>query len=174
MEYLHCGKEKTLPQYLIVTNPHKFLFYRVRCFCVTHLCVFHCSVRRGYQVYKQVCSACHSMEYLAFRNLVGVSHTEAEAKAIAEEVRFSLRGKKTKQMLCNITLQLEKKVVFESLLTSDCMLRLRWRSWTVLTRAERCSHDQESFLTTSLNPTPTLRPPAPPTTGPCLPTSATL
>lgn len=45
------------------------------------------SVRRGYQVYKQVCSACHSMEYLAFRNLVGVSHTESEMKAIAEEVR---------------------------------------------------------------------------------------
>lgn len=45
------------------------------------------SIRRGYEVYKQVCSACHSMEYLAFRNLVGVSHTEAEVKAIAEEVR---------------------------------------------------------------------------------------
>ncbi|XP_008282242.1 cytochrome c1, heme protein, mitochondrial [Stegastes partitus] len=45
----------------------------------------HASVRRGYQVYKQVCSACHSMQYLAFRNLVGVSHTEDEAKAIAEE-----------------------------------------------------------------------------------------
>ncbi|XP_060632017.2 cytochrome c1, heme protein, mitochondrial [Anolis sagrei] len=46
----------------------------------------HSSVRRGYQVYRQVCSACHSMEYLAFRNLVGVSHTESEAKALAEEV----------------------------------------------------------------------------------------
>lgn len=46
------------------------------------------SIRRGYQVYKQVCSACHSMEYLAFRNLVGVSHTEAEVKTLAEEVRF--------------------------------------------------------------------------------------
>ncbi|XP_048338529.1 cytochrome c1, heme protein, mitochondrial [Sphaerodactylus townsendi] len=45
----------------------------------------HSSVRRGYEVYKQVCSACHSMEYLAFRNLVEVSHTEAEAKALAEE-----------------------------------------------------------------------------------------
>ncbi|XP_037634869.1 cytochrome c1, heme protein, mitochondrial [Sebastes umbrosus] len=46
----------------------------------------HASIRRGYQVYKQVCSACHSMEYLAFRNLVGVSHTENEVKTIAEEV----------------------------------------------------------------------------------------
>lgn len=48
----------------------------------------YCSIRRGYQVYKQVCSACHSMEYLAFRNLVGVSHTEAEVKVLAEEVRL--------------------------------------------------------------------------------------
>jgi ubiquinol-cytochrome c reductase cytochrome c1 subunit len=48
----------------------------------------HASIRRGYQVYKQVCSACHSMQYLAFRNLVGVSHTEEEAKALAEEDQF--------------------------------------------------------------------------------------
>jgi len=45
----------------------------------------HSSIRRGYQVYKQVCAACHSLRYLAYRNLVGVSHTEAEAKAEAEE-----------------------------------------------------------------------------------------
>lgn len=44
------------------------------------------SVRRGYQVYKQVCSACHSMEYLSFRNLVGATHTEEEAKTLAAEV----------------------------------------------------------------------------------------
>lgn len=47
----------------------------------------HASIRRGYQVYKQVCAACHSMRYLAYRNLVGVSHTEEEAKAEAEEVQ---------------------------------------------------------------------------------------
>jgi len=47
----------------------------------------HASIRRGYQVYKQVCAACHSMRYMAFRNLVGVSHTELEAKAEAEEVQ---------------------------------------------------------------------------------------
>ncbi|NXR42945.1 CY1 protein, partial [Zosterops hypoxanthus] len=44
------------------------------------------SVRRGFQVYRQVCSACHSMEFVAFRSLIGVTHTEAEAKALAEEV----------------------------------------------------------------------------------------
>lgn len=37
-------------------------------------------------MYRQVCSACHSLEYLAFRHLVGVSHTEDEAKALASEV----------------------------------------------------------------------------------------
>lgn len=51
------------------------------------ICPPICSVRRGYQVYQQVCASCHSMDYLAFRNLVEVSHTEAEAKALAEEVR---------------------------------------------------------------------------------------
>lgn len=51
-----------------------------------------CSVRRGFQVYKQVCASCHSMDYLAFRNLVGVSHTEGEAKALAEEVRWFRKG----------------------------------------------------------------------------------
>lgn len=42
------------------------------------------SIRRGFQVYRQVCSACHSVEALAFRNLVGVTHTLEEAKLIAE------------------------------------------------------------------------------------------
>ncbi|XP_056635771.1 cytochrome c1, heme protein, mitochondrial-like [Diorhabda carinulata] len=46
----------------------------------------HSSIRRGYEVYKQVCAACHSMRFIAYRNLIGVSHTEAEAKAEAEEI----------------------------------------------------------------------------------------
>lgn len=50
------------------------------------LCRFF-SIRRGFQVYKQVCSSCHSMDYVAYRHLVGVCYTEDEAKALAEEVR---------------------------------------------------------------------------------------
>lgn len=46
----------------------------------------HASVRRGYQVYKQVCAACHSMNYMYYRNLVGTIMTEEEAKAEALEV----------------------------------------------------------------------------------------
>lgn len=37
-------------------------------------------------MYKQVCSSCHSMDYVAYRHLVGVCYTEEEAKALAEEV----------------------------------------------------------------------------------------
>jgi len=47
----------------------------------------HASVRRGYEVYKQVCAACHSLQFVAYRHLVGVSHTEEEMKAEAEEVQ---------------------------------------------------------------------------------------
>merc|ERR1712228_1117717 len=47
----------------------------------------HASIRRCYQVYKQVCAACHSMRYLAYRNLVDISHTEEEAKKEAEEIQ---------------------------------------------------------------------------------------
>ena len=43
------------------------------------------------QVYKQVCAACHSLRYMAYRNLVGVTHTEAEAKAEAEEIQVQVR-----------------------------------------------------------------------------------
>lgn len=46
----------------------------------------HASIRRGYEVYKQVCKACHSLQYIAFRNLIDVTHTEDQAKAEAEEV----------------------------------------------------------------------------------------
>ncbi|KAJ3227963.1 cytochrome c1 [Clydaea vesicula] len=48
----------------------------------------HSSLRRGYQVYKEVCSACHSMNLVAFRNLIGVTHTEAEVKALAGEYEY--------------------------------------------------------------------------------------
>lgn len=40
-------------------------------------------LQRGYQVYKEVCAACHSMKYVAFRNLRDIGFTEAEVKALA-------------------------------------------------------------------------------------------
>ncbi len=44
------------------------------------------SLQRGYQVYIEVCSACHSMKYLSYRNLSepgGPEFSETQAKAIA-------------------------------------------------------------------------------------------
>lgn len=48
----------------------------------------HASIRRGYQVYREVCAACHSLDRIAWRNLVGLSHTADEARAMAEEVEY--------------------------------------------------------------------------------------
>lgn len=46
----------------------------------------HASLRRGYQVYKEVCSACHSMKFLFYRQLVDHVLTEEEAKAECAQV----------------------------------------------------------------------------------------
>lgn len=52
-------------------------------------------MRRGWEVYKNVCSACHSLQFVAYRHLVGVTHTEEEAKALAEEVQVGFIDKIT-------------------------------------------------------------------------------
>ena len=49
----------------------------------------YAAIRRGHQVYTQVCAACHSVNQLHFRNLVGVAYTEEEAKAMAAEVEVT-------------------------------------------------------------------------------------
>jgi ubiquinol-cytochrome c reductase cytochrome c1 subunit len=39
-------------------------------------------------VYREVCAACHSLDRIAWRNLVGVSHTADETRAMAEEIEY--------------------------------------------------------------------------------------
>ena len=49
------------------------------------------SLQRGFQVYKEVCSSCHSMQYLSYRNLGepgGPEFTLEEVKAIAASVEI--------------------------------------------------------------------------------------
>jgi len=46
----------------------------------------HAAIRRGHKVYAQVCSTCHSLDRVAFRNLVDVAYTEEEAKEIAAAI----------------------------------------------------------------------------------------
>ncbi len=66
----------------------------------------HASIRRGHQVYQQVCAACHSLNLVAYRNLVGVCYTEDEVKAMAEEIEVSPgapTGSATRPPTCRLT-----------------------------------------------------------------------
>ncbi len=41
------------------------------------------SAQRGFQVWNEVCSACHSMKLMSYRNLTGIGITPAQIRAIA-------------------------------------------------------------------------------------------
>lgn len=50
-------------------------------------------LKRGFQVYKEVCASCHGLHLIAYRNLKdpgGPEFTEAEAKALAAEVEIPI------------------------------------------------------------------------------------
>ncbi len=42
-------------------------------------------LQRGFQVYKEVCAACHGLSLVAFRDLEALGYNEAEVKAIADQ-----------------------------------------------------------------------------------------
>lgn len=46
------------------------------------------SLRRGFQVYREVCSSCHSLSRVPYRSFVGATHTVDEMKAMAEENEY--------------------------------------------------------------------------------------
>lgn len=48
----------------------------------------YCSLRRGFQVYREVCSSCHSLARVPWRSMVGATHTVDEMKAMAEENEY--------------------------------------------------------------------------------------
>jgi ubiquinol-cytochrome c reductase cytochrome c1 subunit len=43
------------------------------------------AVQRGFQVYKEVCSACHALKFLSYRNLEDLGYTPDEVKAVAAQ-----------------------------------------------------------------------------------------
>ena len=45
------------------------------------------AAQRGFQVYKDVCAACHSMSLMAYRNLTELGLTEDQVKGIAAEIQ---------------------------------------------------------------------------------------
>ena len=42
-------------------------------------------LRRGHQVYREVCAACHAMRLMFYRNLVQIGYSDEQAKAMAAE-----------------------------------------------------------------------------------------
>jgi ubiquinol-cytochrome c reductase cytochrome c1 subunit len=42
-------------------------------------------MQRGFQVYREVCAACHGLNLVAFRNLHDLGYSEAEVRAIADQ-----------------------------------------------------------------------------------------
>lgn len=47
------------------------------------------ALRRGFQVYTEVCAACHSLRLVHYRNLTAIGFTEDQVKAIAAEVEVT-------------------------------------------------------------------------------------
>jgi ubiquinol-cytochrome c reductase cytochrome c1 subunit len=47
-------------------------------------------LQRGFQVYEEVCAACHSLNYVAFRNLADLGFSEEEVEAIASQWIFEV------------------------------------------------------------------------------------
>ena len=43
------------------------------------------ALKRGYQVYREVCSGCHSLKLLYYRDLLDIGFSEAQIKSIASE-----------------------------------------------------------------------------------------
>lgn len=43
------------------------------------------SAQRGFQVYREVCSGCHGLDYIAFRNLTALGFSEEQVQALASE-----------------------------------------------------------------------------------------
>lgn len=43
------------------------------------------ALQRGYKIYQNVCSACHGMKHLAYRNLEGIGYNEDQVKNIASQ-----------------------------------------------------------------------------------------
>src|ERR1700744_1854040 len=47
-------------------------------------------LQRGFKVYQEVCSACHSMKLVAFRSLTGIGFTEPDVEAMAMNSRIKV------------------------------------------------------------------------------------
>jgi cytochrome c1 len=83
------------------------------------------SIRRGHQVYAEVCAACHGLKRIAYRNLVGVCYTEDEAKVMASDKEYQDGPDDTGQVF--ISLRLRIAITLSRLLFLLCFLVLPYQ-----------------------------------------------
>jgi len=46
------------------------------------------SIQRGFKVYREVCSSCHSLKRIAFRHLKDIGYTDDQVKSLAKEYTY--------------------------------------------------------------------------------------
>lgn len=56
-------------------------------------------LQRGFQVYQEVCAACHSLTHVAYRDLAALGYNEAEVKAIAAAATINAADPLTGEMV---------------------------------------------------------------------------
>lgn len=96
----------------------------------------YASIRRGFQVYRQVCASCHSVDKIAFRNLVGVTHDEAAMKKIAESYEIEDGPNDLGEMFerpgaGNILTHSHTRACTACNIFVDCFIHLCVRVWAV-------------------------------------------
>src|ERR1700733_11378750 len=47
------------------------------------------ALQRGFQVYQAVCSACHALKHLAYRDLAEIGYTDEQVKGIAAQAQVT-------------------------------------------------------------------------------------
>lgn len=52
-------------------------------------------LQRGFQVYQEVCAQCHSLRYVAFRDLAALGYNEAQIKNIAKKAQIPVYDRNT-------------------------------------------------------------------------------
>jgi len=76
-DQVHASADRILPEAFPFNHKGTFSSYDMA------------AVRRGHQVYTNVCATCHSMNLLAYRNLVDNCYTEDEVRTMCEDVEVT-------------------------------------------------------------------------------------
>lgn len=73
----------------ILVAGHVVSFYKQEWSFLSPIGTFdRAALQRGFQVYKQVCSACHGIKYVSFRHMKALGLSEAEIKELASQYQI--------------------------------------------------------------------------------------